>query len=49
VLTYLTYGARSPIRNDAGLQSATAVLLFVLLLVLAGLQLRGIGRKVHYG
>lgn len=49
VMTYLTYGARSQIRNDAGLQSTTAVLLFVLLLGLAAVQLRVIGRKVHYG
>lgn len=49
VLTYLTYGGQSMIRNDAGLKSAVAVLLFVMLLVLSAIQLRGIGRKVHYG
>ena len=49
VLTYLTYGGQSMIRNDAGLKSAVAVLLFMMLLVLSAIQLRGIGRKVHYG
>ena len=48
-LTYLTYGQDSIIRGNAGLQSATAVLLFVVLLALSLLQLRGIGRRVHYG
>jgi ABC-type sugar transport system permease subunit len=49
VLTYLTYGSQSPIREDAGLKSTTAVLLFVMLLVLSAFQLRGFGRRVHYG
>jgi len=49
VLTYLTYGGRSPIRNDDGLKSAVAVLLFVMLLALSAVQLRGIGKRVHYG
>jgi ABC-type sugar transport system permease subunit len=48
VLTYLTYGSQSPIREDAGLKSTVAVLLFVVLLVLAAVQLRGIGKRVHY-
>jgi sn-glycerol 3-phosphate transport system permease protein len=48
VLTYLTYGSQSPIREDAGLKSTTAVLLFVMLLVLSAFQLRGFGKKVHY-
>ena len=47
-ITYLTYGSQSIIANDDGLQAATAVLLFVVLLVLSLLQLRGIGRRVHY-
>jgi ABC-type sugar transport system permease subunit len=47
-ITYLTYGSSSIIANDDGLQAATAVLLFVVLLVLSLLQLRGIGRRVHY-
>lgn len=49
VLTYLTYGGQSIIRNDAGLKSAVAVLLFLMLFVLSALQLAGIGRRVHYG
>ncbi|HET9546466.1 MAG TPA: hypothetical protein VFO97_01460, partial [Desertimonas sp.] len=49
VLTYLTYGLQSPIRDDAGLQSTVAVLLFLMLLALSAIQLRGIGRRVHYG
>lgn len=48
-ITYLTYGSTSLIRNDDGLQAATAVLLFLVLLVLSAAQLRGIGRRVHYG
>ena len=48
-LTYLTYGQDSVIRGDAGLQSASAVLLFVVLLGLSFLQLNGIGKRVHYG
>jgi ABC-type sugar transport system permease subunit len=48
-LTYLTYGQDSIIRSNAGLQAATAVLLFVVLLGLSLLQLRGIGKRVHYG
>lgn len=48
-IAYLTYGGESIINNNVGLQSATAVLLFVVLLGLSMLQLRGIGRRVHYG
>jgi ABC-type sugar transport system permease subunit len=48
-LTYLTYGQDSIIRGNVGLQAATAVLLFVVLLALSLLQLRGIGKRVHYG
>jgi ABC-type sugar transport system permease subunit len=47
-MTYLTYGSQSIIANDDGLQAATAVLLFVVLLALSLLQLRGIGKRVHY-
>ena len=49
VLTYLTYGGESPIKGDLGLQSATAVLLFLVLLVLSLVQFAGFGRRVHYG
>ncbi|NND76495.1 MAG: sugar ABC transporter permease [Ilumatobacter sp.] len=48
-ITYFVYGQNSPIRSDPGLQAGSAVLLFVILLALSALQLRGIGRRVHYG
>lgn len=48
-LTYLTYGQNSVVASNAGLQAASAVLLFVVLLALSLLQLRGIGKRVHYG
>jgi sn-glycerol 3-phosphate transport system permease protein len=48
-MTYLTYGSQSIIANNDGLQAATAVLLFIVMLALSLLQLRGIGRRVHYG
>ena len=48
-VTYLTYGDASPVRSDAGLQATTAVWLFVIMLALAVVQLRGFGRRVHYG
>lgn len=47
-LTYLVYGNNSIIRNNTGLQAAVAVLLFVVLLVLSLVQLRGIEKRVHY-
>lgn len=49
VLTYLTYGPQSPIRDDAGLKSTVAVLLFLMLLALSAIHLRILGRRVHYG
>ncbi len=48
-LTYLTYGTDSIINNNLGLQAATAVLLFVVLLGLSIFQVAGLGRRVHYG
>ena len=48
-LTYLTYGSNSIIASDDGLRATTAVLLFGVLLVLSMLQLRLVGRRVHYG
>jgi sn-glycerol 3-phosphate transport system permease protein len=48
-ITYFVYGQNSPIRNDAGLQAGAAVLLFLVLLALSAVQLRAIGRRVHYG
>ena len=47
-ITYLTYGGTSIINNNLGLQAATAVLLFLVMLLLSLLQLGGIGRRVHY-
>jgi ABC-type sugar transport system permease subunit len=47
-ITYLIYGTDSLINNNLGLQSATAVLLFLVLLVLSVVQLAGVGRRVHY-
>ena len=47
-MTYLMYGTDSIINNNLGLQAATAVLLFLVMLVLSVLQLAGIGRRVHY-
>ena len=47
-ITYLIYGTDSIISNNLGLQAATAVLLFLVMLVLSVLQLAGIGRRVHY-
>jgi ABC-type sugar transport system permease subunit len=48
-LTYLIYGQESLIRNNDGLQAASAVLLFLVMLVLSAAQFRGFGRRVHYG
>lgn len=48
-LTYLTYGSESIIAGNDGLRATTAVLLFLVLLVLSMLQLSMIGRRVHYG
>lgn len=48
-LTYLIYGTNSVIKSDRGLQSAAAVLLFTVLLVLSLLQVRGVEKRVHYG
>ncbi|BAN04004.1 carbohydrate ABC transporter permease [Ilumatobacter coccineus] len=44
-LAYLIYGD-TPIEADAGLQAGSAVLLFVVLLALSALQVRGIGRRM---
>ena len=47
-VTYFIYGEESPIKRDSGLQAGSAVLLFLILLGLSAVQLRGIGRRVHY-
>lgn len=44
-LTYFVYGESSVIASDAGLQAGGAVLLFVILLALSAVQLRGITRR----
>jgi len=46
---YLIYGQNSLVKNDIGLKSTSAVLLFVVLLVLAFVQFRGLEKRVHYG
>jgi ABC-type sugar transport system permease subunit len=48
-MAYLIYGQTSLIKNDIGLKSTAAVLLFFVLLVLALVQFRGLDRRVHYG
>jgi ABC-type sugar transport system permease subunit len=45
---YLIYGQNSLVKNDIGLKSSAAVLLFLVLLVLALVQLRLFDRRVHY-
>jgi sn-glycerol 3-phosphate transport system permease protein len=46
-LTYLIYGTNSVIKANNGLQAAVAVLLFVVLLVLSLLQVRGVEKRMH--
>jgi sn-glycerol 3-phosphate transport system permease protein len=48
-VAYLIYGQTSLIKNDIGLKSTAAVLLFFVLLVLALIQFRGLDKRVHYG
>ena len=48
-MAYLIYGQTSLIKNDIGLKSTAAVLLFFVLLVLAFVQFRGLDKRVHYG
>ncbi len=48
-VTYFIYGSSSIIRRQPGLQATSAVLLFVMLLVLSLVQFRGFDRRVHYG
>jgi ABC-type sugar transport system permease subunit len=48
-IAYLIYGKSSVIRNDIGLQSASAVLLFAILLILSFIQFRSLEKRVHYG
>ena len=48
-IPYLIYGNNSPIHNNLGLKSASAVLLFLLCLIFATVQFRGFDKRVHYG
>ena len=48
-VTYLVYGKTSLIKNNLGLKSASAVLLFGILLLLAFVQFRSLEKRVHYG
>ncbi|MFZ9628991.1 MAG: carbohydrate ABC transporter permease [Ilumatobacteraceae bacterium] len=48
-IPYLIYGNDSIIRSDLGLKSAAAILLFLVCLVFAVVQFRGLERRVHYG
>ena len=48
-MAYLIYGQTSLVKNDIGLKSTAAVLLFFVLLVLAFVQFRGLDKRVHYG
>jgi ABC-type sugar transport system permease subunit len=48
-IPYLIYGKNSVIHGDLGTKSAAAVLLFVLSLVFALVQFRGLEKRVHYG
>jgi len=48
-VAYLIYGQNSLVKNDIGLKSTSAVLLFLVLLVLAFVQFRGLDKRVHYG
>jgi ABC-type sugar transport system permease subunit len=48
-VTYLVYGKTSLIKNNLGLKSTSAVLLFGVLLILAFVQFRSFEKRVHYG
>jgi sn-glycerol 3-phosphate transport system permease protein len=49
VLVYSIYGTTSPITNNEGVQSATAFLLFLIVLVLSIVQFTFLDKRVHYG
>jgi sn-glycerol 3-phosphate transport system permease protein len=48
VLVYSIYGKSSPIAANPGVQAATAILLFVLLLILSLVQFTILERRAHY-
>lgn len=49
VLVYSIYGRTSPIVNNEGVQSATAILLFLMVLLLSVFQFTFLDKRVHYG
>lgn len=49
VLVYSIYGTTSPIANNEGVQSATAVLLFGVVFILSIVQFGFLDKRVHYG
>lgn len=49
VLVYSIYGTTSPIVNNEGVQSATAVLLFGVVFLLSIVQFGFLDKRVHYG
>jgi sn-glycerol 3-phosphate transport system permease protein len=48
-VTYLIYGGNSIINFDPGLQSAVAILLFIIMLIVSVVQFRLLDKRVHYG
>jgi ABC-type sugar transport system permease subunit len=48
VVVYYIYGQTSPINGNTGLQAASAILLFLIILVLSLFQFRSLERRVHY-
>lgn len=48
-ITYLAYGQGLPTSGDDGLRATVSILLFLVMLVLALVQFRGLEKRVHYG
>ena len=48
-LTYLAYGTGMPTSGDDGLRATISILIFLVLVVLALAQFRGLEKRVHYG
>jgi ABC-type sugar transport system permease subunit len=49
VVVYYIYGGDSPINGNEGVQSATAVVLFLITFVFSLVQFRSLDKRVHYG
>jgi sn-glycerol 3-phosphate transport system permease protein len=49
VVVYYIYGSDSPINGNEGVQSAAAVILFLITLVFSLVQFRSLDKRVHYG